>query len=266
MRRESLRDTTGDPWNGRTLEWSTSSPPPAYNFAFTPIVHDRDAWYDMKKRGHVRPVAGFVPIHMPKNTGAGFVLAVLSAVCGFALIWHMWLARGRGVRRARSSRRSFTRSTTSATSTLPRTRSCAPRTLARNCWPAMADMTASVAPRRDGARRYRSTTPARITPRTGTLLGFWLYLMSDCLLFACLFASYGVLGRNYAGGPSGAELFELPLVAVNTALLLLSSITYGFAVIAMQRKRQGATLAWLAAHRACWAPDSSASSCTSSRT
>ena len=71
MRRESLRDTTGDPWNGRTLEWSTSSPPPVYNFAFTPIVHDRDAWYDMKKRGHVRPVAGFVPIHMPKNTGAG---------------------------------------------------------------------------------------------------------------------------------------------------------------------------------------------------
>ena len=66
--RESLRDTTGDPWNGRTLEWSTSSPPPVYNFAFTPIVHDNDAWYDMKKRGYVRPVGGFEPIHMPKNT------------------------------------------------------------------------------------------------------------------------------------------------------------------------------------------------------
>ena len=91
MRREALRDTTGDPWNGRTLEWSTSSPPPAYNFALTPIVHDSDAWYDMKKRGHSRPVEGFVPIHMPKNTGAGFVLAALSALCGFALIWHMWI-------------------------------------------------------------------------------------------------------------------------------------------------------------------------------
>src|SRR3954451_10973388 len=83
-------------------------------------------------------------------------------------------------------------------------------------------------------------------PENATLLGFWLYLMSDTLLFACLFASYGVLGRNYAGGPSGAELFELPLVAVNTSLLLLSSITYGFAVIAMQAKRADATLKWLA--------------------
>jgi cytochrome o ubiquinol oxidase subunit 3 len=82
-------------------------------------------------------------------------------------------------------------------------------------------------------------------PEQPTLLGFWLYLMSDCLLFACLFASYGVLGRNYAGGPSGAELFELPLVAVNTSLLLLSSITYGFAVIAMQRKKANITVAWL---------------------
>src|SRR5262245_54047058 len=82
-------------------------------------------------------------------------------------------------------------------------------------------------------------------PENGTLLGFWLYLMSDCLVFACLFAAYGVLGRNYAGGPSGAEIFELPLVALNTSLLLLSSITYGIAVIEMQRNRQGSMLAWL---------------------
>ena len=66
------------------------------------------------------------------------------------------------------------------------------------------------------------------------MLGFWIYLMSDCLIFACLFATYGVLGRNYAGGPSAAELFELPLVALNTSMLLLSSITYGFAMLAMQ--------------------------------
>jgi cytochrome o ubiquinol oxidase subunit 3 len=84
-------------------------------------------------------------------------------------------------------------------------------------------------------------------PRNGTLLGFWLYLMSDLLIFACLFATYGVLGRSYAAGPSGAALFELPLIAVNTALLLLSSITYGFAMIAVQDRRPRRVLAWLAA-------------------
>ncbi|MES2075158.1 MAG: cytochrome o ubiquinol oxidase subunit III [Pseudomonadota bacterium] len=82
-------------------------------------------------------------------------------------------------------------------------------------------------------------------PENGTLLGFWIYLMSDCLIFACLFATYAVLGRNYAGGPSGAELFDLPLVALNTAFLLLSSITYGFAMLESQRKRLRAALIWL---------------------
>ena len=90
LRREELRDTTGDPWNGRTLEWSTSSPPPQYNFAITPLVHDADAWWQMKQYGYRRPQEGFKPIHMPKGTAAGIVLAGLSTVCGFALIWHIW--------------------------------------------------------------------------------------------------------------------------------------------------------------------------------
>ncbi len=89
-RREQLRDHTGDPWDGRTLEWSTSSPPPAYNFAFTPVVHDSDAWWDMKRRGFQRPTSGFLPVHMPKNTGAGVVLSLLATTCGFALIWYLW--------------------------------------------------------------------------------------------------------------------------------------------------------------------------------
>ncbi|WP_439495296.1 cytochrome o ubiquinol oxidase subunit III [Bosea sp. (in: a-proteobacteria)] len=79
-----------------------------------------------------------------------------------------------------------------------------------------------------------------------TMLGFWIYLMSDCLVFAVLFATYGVLGRNYAAGPSGADLFDLRLVAVNTAMLLMSSITYGFAMLTMDKGRQGATQMWLA--------------------
>ena len=90
LRREQLRDLTGDPWGGRTLEWSTSSPPPPYNFAFTPVVHDLDAWWDMKKRGHERPAGGFKPIHMPRNTAMGMTLAALSTVLGFALVWYVW--------------------------------------------------------------------------------------------------------------------------------------------------------------------------------
>jgi cytochrome o ubiquinol oxidase subunit 1 len=90
VRREQLRDSSGDPWGARTLEWSTSSPPPEYNFAFTPVVHDLDAWHDMKQRGHQRPRQGFKAIHMPKNTAAGFVIAMLATLLGFALVWHMW--------------------------------------------------------------------------------------------------------------------------------------------------------------------------------
>ncbi|AKU20814.1 cytochrome o ubiquinol oxidase subunit I [Massilia sp. MB5] len=91
IRRDKLRDVTGDPWNGRTLEWSTSSPPPDYNFAFTPRVHDNDTWADMKKNGYQRPLKDFMAIHMPKNTGAGFIISALSFAVGFALIWQMWL-------------------------------------------------------------------------------------------------------------------------------------------------------------------------------
>lgn len=80
----------------------------------------------------------------------------------------------------------------------------------------------------------------------GTLLGFWIYLMSDCLIFAVLFAIYAVLGRSYAAGPSGADLFNLPLVAANTALLLFSSVTYGLAMIGMQHGHKKAVLGWLA--------------------
>ncbi|OWV84131.1 cytochrome ubiquinol oxidase subunit I [Rhizobium sp. R635] len=90
MKREELRDDSGDPWDGRTLEWSTSSPPPDYNFAFTPVVHDHDSWYDMKKRGYERPLGGFKPIHMPRNTGAGAILSAISVALAFGLIWYMW--------------------------------------------------------------------------------------------------------------------------------------------------------------------------------
>ena len=81
---------------------------------------------------------------------------------------------------------------------------------------------------------------------SSTMLGFWIYLMSDCLVFAMLFATYAVLGSSYAGGPGPKQLFDLPLVALNTTMLLLSSITYGFAMLAMNESKRGAMQAWLA--------------------
>ena len=78
-----------------------------------------------------------------------------------------------------------------------------------------------------------------------TLLGFWIYLMSDALIFATLFAVYGVLGTSLAGGPGPHELFELPLVAVNTAILLFSSLTFGMGMLAMQDGKARATTIWL---------------------
>lgn len=89
-RRKENRDLTGDPWDGRTLEWSLPSPPPAYNFATIPIVRDRDAWWDMKARGVAPGPPVFQPIHMPRNTGTGFVISGFSVALGFALIWHIW--------------------------------------------------------------------------------------------------------------------------------------------------------------------------------
>jgi cytochrome o ubiquinol oxidase subunit 1 len=88
--REALRDVTGDPWGGRTLEWSTSSPPPDYNFAFTPVVHQLDAWWQMKSRNFQRPMTGFHSIHMPKNTATGVILGVISIAFSFAMIWYIW--------------------------------------------------------------------------------------------------------------------------------------------------------------------------------
>ncbi|WP_423392610.1 cytochrome o ubiquinol oxidase subunit I [Burkholderia sp. LMG 21824] len=85
------RDTTGDPWGGRTLEWATSSPPADYNFALIPQVRTLDAYADMKARGEGRPnPAAIRDIHMPSNTCAGLVVAIFSLVLGFALVWHIW--------------------------------------------------------------------------------------------------------------------------------------------------------------------------------
>ncbi len=92
--RHALHDRTGDPWNGRTLEWSVASPAPLYNFAKLPTVHTLDQfWVDKEKHraeGHIHPQEiHYDPIHMPKNTATGFIIAIFSGIAGFALVWQM---------------------------------------------------------------------------------------------------------------------------------------------------------------------------------
>ncbi|HTZ37682.1 MAG TPA: cbb3-type cytochrome c oxidase subunit I, partial [Stellaceae bacterium] len=88
--RESRRDLTGDPWNGRTLEWSTSSPPPPYNFAVLPEVQTIDAFWEAKRMGLVAPPAAYEPIEVPRNTPIGIINAFFATLAGFGGIWHIW--------------------------------------------------------------------------------------------------------------------------------------------------------------------------------
>jgi cytochrome o ubiquinol oxidase subunit 1 len=93
-RRDELRDVTGDPWDGRTLEWSTASPPPAFNFAVLPRVEGTDAYWDLKRRAPQQAVSDEAPIYtdieMPRNSATGFICAFFATFMGFALIWYIW--------------------------------------------------------------------------------------------------------------------------------------------------------------------------------
>ena len=104
----------------------------------------------------------------------------------------------------------------------------------------MSSATATTEP-----RAYHLPEEPHLHEGHSTMLGFWMYLMSDCLIFAILFATYAVVGGNFAAGPGPKDLFDLELVALNTAMLLFSSITYGFAMLEMVRGRKKATLTWL---------------------
>jgi cytochrome o ubiquinol oxidase subunit 1 len=88
--RDLRRDLTGDPWNGRTLEWATSSPPPPYNFAVLPRVETIDAFWEMKRQGLAPPAPPYDAIEMPRNSATGFVVAFFAVVTGFSLIWQIW--------------------------------------------------------------------------------------------------------------------------------------------------------------------------------
>ena len=100
-RREELRDATGDPWDGRSLEWATTSPPPPFNFVVLPNVRGAEAYWDMKQRAieaqRLSPEPRYEPIEMPRNSPTGFITAFFSTLTGFALIWHIWWLVGVGI-------------------------------------------------------------------------------------------------------------------------------------------------------------------------
>jgi cytochrome o ubiquinol oxidase subunit 1 len=93
--RNQLRDTTGDPWDARTLEWSTPSPPPAFNFAVMPTVTGDEGWWEAKLRLREagRPATDepvYEALEIPRNSATGFVCAFIAVITGFSLIWHIW--------------------------------------------------------------------------------------------------------------------------------------------------------------------------------
>jgi len=98
--REQLRDTTGDPWDGRSLEWATASPPPIFNFGVLPEVVGEDAYWGVKERAraqhHLSDAPAYAPIEVPRNSATGVVCAFFATVMGFALIWHIWWMVGAG--------------------------------------------------------------------------------------------------------------------------------------------------------------------------
>jgi cytochrome o ubiquinol oxidase subunit I len=93
LQREQLRDLTGDPWNGRSLEWAVASPPPAFNFAVMPRIEGADAYWDIKQRalqGELSDEPVYQEIEMPRNSPTGFICAFFATIMGFSLIWHIW--------------------------------------------------------------------------------------------------------------------------------------------------------------------------------
>jgi cytochrome o ubiquinol oxidase subunit 1 len=245
--RESLRDLTGDPWDGRTLEWITASPPPAFNFAVMPNVIGEEAYWGVKQKAleqrRLTDLPDYQPIELPRNTPTGFVTAFFAVVTGFALIWQIWWMAIVGLVGAFATFVSF-----------------AWRDEAENHLSAreLADIdqdrrrarVALVEGREPGITRVEYPGPAHNPHKLGpetlfdgpaskrivTGYGFWIFLLSDFVMFAGFYAAYAVLSHATAGGPAPADLFNLKTVALETALLLLSSFVCGMATLASNQR------------------------------
>jgi cytochrome o ubiquinol oxidase subunit 1 len=243
--RGALRDLTGDPWDGRSLEWSISSPPPTYNFAVLPRVEGLDAFWCFKHPAsalaRAMPQPGYAAIEIPRNSPTGFVTAFFAVALGFALIWHIWWLAVAGLVGAFATFvvfawRDRTEDEVSAS------------TLSRLDAPRRAAIEALTKERKKGSwltrvREWLQFSPASArlsddghrgpaSKRITVAYGFWIFLLSDFILFSGFYAAYAVLSRAVAGGPGAARLFDLKTVAIETAVLLASSFACGMATLA----------------------------------
>jgi cytochrome o ubiquinol oxidase subunit I len=246
--REALRDLTGDPWDGRTLEWITGSPPPAYNFAVLPNVEGEEAYWSIKRKAleqrRLTDLPDYQPIELPKNSATGFVAAFFAVVAGFALIWHIWWLVIVGLVGAFAvfvvfAWRDHAEYELSATEVarVDHERRQARVALVEGREPHISavpyDGSAAHDPHKLGSRAEPDRGwkgPA--TKRVITAYGFWIFLLSDFVLFSGFYASYAVLSNATAGGPNPTQLFDLKTVALETTFLLLSSVACGMATIA----------------------------------
>ena len=246
--REALRDRTGDPWDGRTLEWVTASPPPAFNFAVMPNVTGEEAYWGIKQKAleqrRLTDLPDYQAIELPRSSPTGFVVAFFAVVTGFALIWQIWWMVGVGLLGAFVTFVAFAWRDHSEYE-LPAAE------LAKIDYERRQARVALVEGREAGIARVDYTGPPTHDPnrvgahaeadggfkgpaskRIATGYGFWIFLLSDFVLFSGFYAAYAVLSHATAGGPAPAKLFDLKIVAFETAFLLLSSFACGMATIA----------------------------------
>src|SRR5271165_4206543 len=240
--RASLRDRTGDPWDGRTLEWMTASPPPAFNFAAMPDVTGEEAYWGIKQRAMARaeltPLPHYQAIEMPVNSPTGFVVAFFAVLTGFALIWHIWWMAAVGVAGAFATFVVFAWRDYDEYE-VPAEEVARIDALRRE---AREDLVAGREPGIRLVRVVERDEPIARTPshpeggpapkRIVTTYGFWVFLLSDFVMFSGFYSAYAVLSHSTAGGPGPLELFNLKTVAAETAFLLLSSFVCGLAMIA----------------------------------
>jgi cytochrome o ubiquinol oxidase subunit 1 len=256
--RERLRDRTGDPWDGRTLEWITGSPPPPFNFAVLPNVVAEEAYWDIKQIAlesrRLTDLPEYKSIEMPRNSPTGFVVAFFAVLTGFALIWQIWWmviigligAFGTFVVFAWRDHSEYKLSASELK------RIDGERRKARVALVEGKELGITAVkykgPRAHGSKQLAATAepdggfkgPA--SKRIVTGYGFWIFLLSDFILFAGFYAAYAVLSHATAGGPAPKNLFDLKTVAIETACLLLSSFTCGMATLASNARNLRWTL------------------------